>query len=418
MINVFKIYSIIFTSLVVIGTIVVIIFRKKIFTKSCPSCPSCNSCCNCASCSSCCSLPFKNPVLIGYYTPYQDPYCQSGLTCPKTGVSCTKSLLSDPNILKSKLDIIIMNPVAPDENLGVTVAYTLQSFYNNGIIPSCNPQNCKDPKGDKIPSLPLAIKQGIADLHKAGKKILVSFLPGTGENTWGNLPAFWKAFASACQYMLTEWDIDGFDWDCEEGECPPVNFGSGQDWNNPKVQKQVEQIFTTLRSLKCNKNRGFPGESRPIITWTGETTWQFSGLTDISPYTPLIDYFCTMNENYSIQDPQQMLKDYKSFQGKGMPIEKIVCGVKAGGCLESSGGYSVDIFNKITSDQSLNKVVAGYSLWNICRDAGCLLGQDNNTTTGSCKCKSSGITTYPGCAQGQNFSLSSFSFIKHMNTLK
>ena len=133
-------------------------------------------------------LPKTGGVRVAYYTPYQDPYCSSKTSCPPKGTPCSETILSDPKVLNSKLDIVILNPIAPSKDHGLTVAFPVATLRNDG--------EKKLPSG--LYDCPPALKKGIHDLHSHGKRFLLSVLPGTDNDQWGSTPTFWKKFADVC----------------------------------------------------------------------------------------------------------------------------------------------------------------------------------------------------------------------------
>ena len=324
----------------------------------------------------------KRPVLAAYYTFYQDPYCSG--KCNQT--PCTKSLLSEPEILASELDLIIINPIAPATDGGVTLSYINQTYTGN-----------KSESNTFYPPPP-AIKQGIADLHKNGKKVTLSFIPGSANDMWGAGDAWFAKFKSACQKIMTEWDIDGFDWDCEADGCPPKSCTSNDCtwltcWKENSCKVWALNFFKTLKQLKPNPGRG-NSDNTPIVTWTGEMTWQFVGLPSAEPYLPYVDYFLTMNENYSIFDPAKLYQMAVKFsKDKKWPINRIVIGVKAGGCVPGSGGDGANVeqiqklmTTTVKGSQTLTDICGGWSLWNISRDYGCKYGRSKKLVDGSSTC--------------------------------
>lgn len=317
----------------------------------------------------------QRPVLAAYYAFYQDPYCSG--SCNQT--PCAKSLLSEPEILNSKLDLIIINPIAPATAGGVTLSYINQIYTGT-----------KSESNTFYPPPP-AIKQGIADLHKNGKKVTLSFIPGSANDMWGSGDAWFAKFKSACQKIMTEWDIDGFDWDCEVGGCPPSSCGGQWPENSCKVW--ALNFFKTLKQLKPNPGRG-NSDNTAIVTWTGELTWQLASLQSAEPYLPYVDYFLTMNENYSVFDPKQLYQMALQFsKDKKWPISRIVLGVKAGGCMPGSNGDGANIeqiqkliTTRVKDTQTLTDICGGWSLWNISRDYGCKYGRTQTLVNGSNTC--------------------------------
>jgi hypothetical protein len=328
---------------------------RKITSNACPPC-ICNK---------------SNNIFAAYYTFYQDPNC-SDKCKPKP---CTSSILSEKSVLESKLNLIIINPIAPATDGGVTLSY-INNVYTGE---SSQSNTYYDP--------PAAIKKGIDDLHAAGKKVTLSFIPGGAKDRWGMSDDWMEKFKNACQNIMTKWDIDGFDWDCETDGCPPKICGG--DWAKLDCQKNALDIFKTLKSLKPNKNRGNDcGEA--IVTWTAELTWQIATLDNVGQYMPYIDYFLTMNENYSITDPKVLYKNMVEFSKKGCPINKIVNGVKVGGCwpITNGDGANIDsvknlLTTKIEGNKTLSDIGAGWVIWNLSRDYGCKYGRTNDFEVGT-----------------------------------
>lgn len=310
-------------------------------------------------------------IFAAYYTFYQDPNC-SGNCKPKP---CTKSILSEKEILQSKLNLIIINPIAPATDGGVTLSY-LNNIYTG-----------ENSKSNTYYEPPEAIKQGINDLHKFGKKVTLSFIPGGDNDRWGMGNEWMKKFKDACQNIMTKWDIDGFDWDCETDGCPPKICGG--DWKKQDCQNNALDIFKTLKSLKPNKNRGnIYGE--PIVTWTAELTWQLQPLDNVGQYMPYIDYFLTMNQNYSITDAKQLYTNMINFSRKGCPLHKIVNGVKVGGCWPGTNGDGTNtetlktlLTTKIDGNKTLSDIGAGWAIWNLSRDYGCKYGRTDEFEVGT-----------------------------------
>jgi len=349
---------IIWPLLILIALLAIALTLILIFTPiSCPKpapCPPCK-----------CPGDHKR-ILAAYYTFYQDPNC-SGDCHPKP---CTATILSDPEVLNSKLNLVIINPIAPATDGGVTLSYI------NGVYTG------EKSESDTYYPPPPAIKQGIDDLHSHGKQVILSFIPGSSKDRWGQGDAWMAKFKAACQKIMTDWDIDGFDWDCETDGCPPRVCGGS--WTQQSCQDLALNIFKTFKTLKPNPGRGNPNGTA-VVTWTGELTWQLQSLDNMSPFVPYVDFFLTMNENYSVVDPHALYKNMLNFSEKGFPISRIVNGIKAGGCWPGSNGDGTDLQHfetllttKIDGNQTLTDVSAGWSIWNLSRDFGCAYGR---TTT-------------------------------------
>ncbi len=329
--------------------------RKTVIPVQCPQGPS----------------AFSHPVKFAYYTIYQDPYCSPISSCPQKGTPCSTTLLEDPQILQSKLDLVILNPISPNLDHGLTVAYPVQLMANDGKVVPPGVYPC-----------PPALKSGIDALHKAGKRITLSLLPGTGRDQWGNSEGFWALFSQACQKVLTDWDVDGFDWDCETGECPPSAFGSSYgEWNSAAIAGSM-RIFSELKSLKTNPGRGIPGKpGEPLVTWTAEMEWQLANLTNLRPFVSNLDYICTMNNDYSLTSVSDLQGVIKATEAKGFPAERLVLGFAQSDCGSGSQGRTSEF---AAASQTLSSKVAGWIVWNISKDFGCPHGR----TSGSCSdCK-------------------------------
>ncbi len=387
------IYTILITAasitvcLVLLGLILWIIKCKKPCTNSCPPC-------------TCPQPKNREPFLAAYYTFYQDPNCSGD--CKPT--PCTKSILSDPTILNSKLNLVIINPIAPATSGGVTL-----SFINNIYTGQVSDSNTYyDP--------PPAIKKGISDLHAHGKKVTLSFIPGSAKDKWGQGDKWFQDFTKSCQNIMTTWDIDGFDWDCEADGCPPAICGG--DWTKKECQMLALNIFKSLKSLKPNTGRG-NNDGTPVVTWTGELSWQMESLQDASPYLPYVDYFMTMNENYSVIDPSTLYKHMQEFSKKGWPMSQIVNGVKVGGCFPGTNGDGANIeqvsklmTTPVDGQKTLSDIGAGWVIWNLSRDYGCTNGRtttyatNNDDTSKFCyTCKDSSCPKgYGGYSAGPQFS--------------
>jgi len=340
---------------------------------TCPDCPKCPNCCDlCTECKDC-PWVLQKPVLAAYYTFYQDPNCSSPDCDPKP---CTETILSDPRVLNSKLDLVIVNPIAPATAGGVTLSY-INSVYTG-----------QSSQSDTYYPPPPSIKKGIDDLHTNHKKIILSFMPGSAKDRWGQGKTWFSDFQEACQKIMTEWDIDGFDWDCETDGCPPNICGGG--WTDQNCIDNAVDLFTSLKNLKPNKGRGL-GDGTPIVTWTGELTWQLAPLVSMKPFANLVDFFLTMNENYSVVDPSALYTNMKNFSSqKGYPMNRIINGVKSGGCWPGTNGdgTNVDTFKtlmtaKVDGDKTLSDIGAGWSIWNLCRDFGCTYGRSSTPANSS-----------------------------------
>ena len=202
--------------LVLLGLLLWRLKSKRSCTDRCPPC-------------TCPQPKNREPFLAAYYTFYQDPNCSGD--CKAT--PCTKSILSDPTILSSKLNLVIINPIAPATAGGVTLSY-INNTYTGRVSDS---NTYYDP--------PPAIKQGIRDLHTHGKKVTLSFIPGSKSDKWGQGTKWFQAFTKACQKIMTEWDIDGFDWDCETDGCPPAICGG--DLDETRVPDERSKYFQVAK---------------------------------------------------------------------------------------------------------------------------------------------------------------------------
>lgn len=356
-----------------------------------------------SKCAPCECPPCKKPLIAAYYAFYQDPNCSGDCDA----APCTKTILSDPTVLASNLDLVVINPIAPATAGGVTLSYINKTY--TGKASASN--TYYDP--------PPPIKQGIADLQKHGKRVSLSFIPGSDTDQWGDSDAWFRDFKDACQKIMTKWNIDGFDWDCEGGNCPPTICGGS--WTDTKCQQNALNIFKTLKSLKPNPGRG-NDDGTAVVTWTGELTWGFTALKDASPYLPYVDYFMAMNENYSVLDPQVLYTNMKNFSKKGWPTGRIVNGVKVGGCwpgTNGDGGTADQVralmTTAVNNTKTLTDVGAGWIIWNLSRDYGCTGGRtttpasDDGTPSKTCMtCKD------VACPKGTgSFSAGpSFSFLK------
>jgi hypothetical protein len=313
-------------------------------------------------------VPIISPVLAAYYTFYQDPNCMP----PCFSHPCTASILSDPAVTNSKLDLIIINPIAPSVEGAITL-----SFINNIYTGEKSKPHTYYPP-------PPPIKKGIADVHSQGKKVLLSFMPGSAVDNFSKGEDWWDKFKDSCQYVMTNWDIDGYDFDCEQGECPPSTCGPGdadERWNNDTCVDYMIRLYTMFKSLKPNKGRGNIDGSA-IATWTGELTWQMENIRSMAEFVDIVDYLLTMNENYSVLDPVILYNRLKNFSSKGYPMNRIVIGVKAGGCWSGSDGDGTDyehlikiLTQKVEGTKTLVDVSGGMVLWNLGRDYGCRLGR-------------------------------------------
>jgi len=316
-------------------------------------------------------LPKTGGVRVAYYTPYQDPYCSPQTSCPPSGTPCATTILSDPKVLNSKLDIVILNPIAPSTVHGLTVAFPVSTLLNKGTSLPSGLYTC-----------PPALAKGIADLHRAGKRILLSVLPGTGSDQWGTSAAFWSLFAQASQKLLTEWDIDGFDWDCETSQCPPQAFDpSGMGTWSTQATSLCVKVFQVWKGLKVNPGRGNGGQ--PITTLTGEIEWQLKSLPSFKPFMSDVDFLCTMNNDYTLVSASDLANVIKDAEAKGWTRDKLVLGVAPSEC--SGGAQNPDTFQRaIAGLAAMGYNNMGWALWNLCKDAGCYHGRQGGKTCGPC----------------------------------